>query len=338
RGVGTYLFGEPANGPGIRPNRYSTDMLINPTTYDDIKTLAVPHGVGYVWASMIWDLTWKLIDKHGMTNGFNIAMNIVTEGMKLQPCSPGFVDGRNAIIAADQSLYAGANRCLIWEVFARRGLGFSASQGLSSSRSDGTEAFDMPSNCFVDAVPTTISVCAPANAVATINVGDGYSGPVTLSATGNPAGTTVSFSPNPVTGPASSTMTIGNTGAAAPGTYTVTVSGTDGVLTYNDNFSLTIQAAAPAATTLVSPANGAVNVVNTVLNWNVLAAAETYEVQVATDAGFTNIVASATGLTSPTYTPAGLVNLTTYFWRTRAVNICGTGVYSSVFSFTTGNV
>jgi subtilisin-like proprotein convertase family protein len=133
-------------------------------------------------------------------------------------------------------------------------------------------------------------------------------------------------------------MTIGNTGAAAPGTYTVTVSGTDGVSTYNDNFSLTIQFAAPGATTLTSPANGAVNVANPVLNWGSLPAAQTYEVQVATDAGFTTIVASATGLTSPSYTPAGLINLTTYYWRTRAVNICGNGMYSSIFSFTTANI
>ncbi|MBI5858457.1 MAG: M36 family metallopeptidase, partial [Sphingobacteriales bacterium] len=338
RPVGTYLFGQPTTGPGIRPAPYTTDMLVNPAVYDDIKTLAVPHGVGYVWASMIWDLSWELIAKYGMAAGFNVAMNIVTEGMKLQPCSPGFVDGRDAILAADLSLYSGANRCLIWRVFARRGLGFSANQGLSSSRSDGTQAFDLPPTCFVDAVPTTISVCQPNNAVATINVGDGYSGPVTLSVSGNPAGTSVSFSVNPVTGPSSSTLTIGNTGAAVAGTYPITVSGTDGSLTYSDNFSLSIQSAAPAATTLTAPANGAVNVANPVLTWNALAAAETYEVQVATDAGFVTIVASATGLISPNYTPAGLLNLTTYYWRTRAVNICGIGNYSSVFSFTTANV
>jgi len=38
----------------------------------------------------------------------------------------------------------GANSCLIWDVFARRGLGWSANQGDSQSRTDQVEAFDTP--------------------------------------------------------------------------------------------------------------------------------------------------------------------------------------------------
>ena len=38
RGVGTYLFGQPTTGPGIRTFRYSTNFGVNPHTYDDIKT------------------------------------------------------------------------------------------------------------------------------------------------------------------------------------------------------------------------------------------------------------------------------------------------------------
>ncbi len=60
---------------------------------------------------------------------------------------PGFVDARDAILAADLADSGGANKCLIWDAFARRGLGFSASQGSSASRTDGTEAFDLPSAC-----------------------------------------------------------------------------------------------------------------------------------------------------------------------------------------------
>ena len=53
------------------------------------------------------------------------------------------IDGRDAILAADQALYGGMHRCLIWDVFANRGFGYSASQGSSSSRSDQVEAFDL---------------------------------------------------------------------------------------------------------------------------------------------------------------------------------------------------
>jgi hypothetical protein len=69
------------------------------------------------------------------------------DGLKLQPCSPGFVDGRNAILQADSIDFGGADACLIWNAFARRGLGYSADQGSSFSRFDQTEAFDLPPGC-----------------------------------------------------------------------------------------------------------------------------------------------------------------------------------------------
>jgi hypothetical protein len=154
RGIGTYALGEGRGGRGLRTKYYNTDFSVNDFTYNSIKTQAVPHGVGSVWTTMLWDLTWDLIDQYGFdpdvkngTGGNNIALQLVMDGMKLQPCSPGFVDGRDAILQADQLLYGGANRCLIWRAFARRGLGENALQGSSNSRSDGTENFDVPVGC-----------------------------------------------------------------------------------------------------------------------------------------------------------------------------------------------
>jgi extracellular elastinolytic metalloproteinase len=116
----------------------------------------VPHGVGSVWAQMLWEMTWNLIDVHGFdtdfasgTGGNNIAHQLVMDGMKLQPCQPGFVDGRDAILNADTLLYDGANSVAIWTAFAKRGLGYSADQGSSASVTDGTEAFDLPPGVIV---------------------------------------------------------------------------------------------------------------------------------------------------------------------------------------------
>lgn len=160
RGVGTYVLGQTTTGTGIRPTPYNTSFGVNPTTYGDIGGLAVPHGVGYAWCTMLWDLTWAFIDQYGFdpdiyngTGGNNIAMQLVMDGMKLQPCSPGFVDGRDAILLADQLNNGGANQCLIWEVFAARGLGVSADQGSSASTTDGTEAFDIPCACTANPGP-----------------------------------------------------------------------------------------------------------------------------------------------------------------------------------------
>lgn len=155
RGIGTYVERQPITGKGIRTYPYSTDMSENPFTYKDIINESVPHGVGSVWATMLWDLYWALVDEYGWdpnliggTGGNNMAIQLVMDGMKLQPCDPGFIDGRDAILAADQALYGGANQCLIWEVFARRGLGYLADQGSSFSRADGTESFEALPTCI----------------------------------------------------------------------------------------------------------------------------------------------------------------------------------------------
>ena len=157
RGYATYAISQNPSGSGIRPARYSTDMNINPATYaitNNQNSISQPHGIGFVWASMIWDLTWAFIDEYGFdadlyngTGGNNMAMQLIIDGMKLQSCNPGFIDGRDAILQADQQLNGGANACLIWETFANRGLGYSADQGSSFDRADQTEAFDIPPEC-----------------------------------------------------------------------------------------------------------------------------------------------------------------------------------------------
>ena len=78
---------------------------------------------------------------------YNKAMELVINGLKLQPCQPGFVDGRDAILEANDLIFDGVDECLLWQVFARRGLGANAEQGNSNSRSDQTEDFSLPAFC-----------------------------------------------------------------------------------------------------------------------------------------------------------------------------------------------
>ncbi|MCC7501042.1 MAG: M36 family metallopeptidase [Flavobacteriales bacterium] len=162
RGIGTYLLGQPVSGGGIRPAPYCTNFATNSYTYANTNSgVSQPHGIGFVWCTMLWELTWDLVDQYGLdpdiyngTGGNNIAMQLVIDGLKLTACNPGFVDARDAILQADVLNNGGANQNLIWSAFARRGLGVSASQGSSSSRSDQTEAFDtpMPNNIGVSAL------------------------------------------------------------------------------------------------------------------------------------------------------------------------------------------
>lgn len=168
RGIGTYSDGQATNGTGIRPAPYSTDWTVNNYTYgvtNNTLSISQPHGIGFIWCTMLWDLTWSLIDLHGYDadvytggGGNNIAMHLIMTGMKLQPCEPGFVDGRDAILAADQLLYNGSHECLIWDVFAKRGLGYSADQGNTNDRADQVQAFDLPPN--IDHVTTASIFCS----------------------------------------------------------------------------------------------------------------------------------------------------------------------------------
>ncbi len=156
RGIGTHLIGQDTNGVGIRPYRYSRSMITNPVNYNSIKTLSIPHGVGFVWCSALYDIYLDMIDKYGFDEnmytgkgGNNKALELVVMGLKLQPCQPGFLDARDAVILADSLLNGGANKLLLWKAFARRGMGADAKQGASTSRSDGTAGFKLPAELTV---------------------------------------------------------------------------------------------------------------------------------------------------------------------------------------------
>ncbi|MGY0235650.1 M4 family metallopeptidase [Longispora urticae] len=99
-----------------------------------------------------------------------------------------------------------------------------------------------PSNDFSLALnPASGAVNPGASATSTVNTAttSGNAQTVNLTASGAPAGVTVSFSPSSVTSGASSTMTVATTSSAAPGTYTITVTGT-GTATHTATYSLTV--------------------------------------------------------------------------------------------------
>jgi extracellular elastinolytic metalloproteinase len=143
RYVATYDNGVPlATGPGFRSKPYTTDMSAagNNYTYAQLGTgtgkFSETHDVGEIWTTVLWDLNWAFINKYGYnpdffaaTGGNNKALKLVLDGCKLQVCQPGFLDGRDGILRADSATNRAANADLIWTVFARRGMGYSAKQG-----------------------------------------------------------------------------------------------------------------------------------------------------------------------------------------------------------------
>ncbi len=175
RPIGNYAVGQTPLGSGIRNYPYSTNLTVNPLTYASMGVAPIgteSHNIGEVWCAALWEMTWGLIQQDGInTNFFNpngvggnsVAMKLVVEGMRTQPCNPGFLDARNAILTADQNLYGGAHLCTIWAAFAKRGMGFSALQGSAGSATDQTAATNLPPAASITAQPTDIAVCAGNN-------------------------------------------------------------------------------------------------------------------------------------------------------------------------------
>jgi extracellular elastinolytic metalloproteinase len=146
-GIGQYVSGDDQKG--IRSFLYTSDMNANPLTYSMAagRTSSV-HSLGVIWASVLYEVYWNLVEAHGFGKlkeigsgkGNVIFMQLLVDGMKLQPCNPNFIQARDAFILADKTNNAGANECLIWRGFAKRGLGVAADENFA-------ESFDVPQQC-----------------------------------------------------------------------------------------------------------------------------------------------------------------------------------------------
>jgi hypothetical protein len=155
---------------GIRRYPYSTDMLKNPLTLRDIDpTQARPHtgiplsplfgssnanpsqvhGVGEVWCMMLWECRANLIGKHGGVEGGQRILQYVTDGMKLAPVNPNFLQSRDSVIQAAQVSHP-EDVGELWAAFAKRGAGFGATAPASSSTTGIVESYAVPNGLQVD--------------------------------------------------------------------------------------------------------------------------------------------------------------------------------------------
>jgi hypothetical protein len=204
----------------------------------------------------------------------------------------------------------------------------------------GDPALELPHGASfrLRATPDTQSVCAPDDAVYTLNVepiGD-FTEAVSLSALGVPPGASVSFSVNNAVPPFTSLMTISGTAGSPPGSYSIAVHGSAVSTERSLPVQLDLANAVPAAVVLTSPPAGAVDVALTPeLVWAPAVQAMQYVVQVASDMDFVHVVyaATSTGTSHTVQTP--LAPLTRYYWHVRGENGCGSGAFSQPLDFVT---
>ncbi len=150
---------------GIRRYPYTTDLAKNPLTFKDIDPAqASPHDgapispidpftpfnanevhhQGEVWCVTLGEARANLIQKYGFARGRQLILQLVTDGMKLGPPNPNFLEARDAIIQADLVDNSGLDVDELWRAFAKRGMGFSATAPPSATTAGVHEAFDLP--------------------------------------------------------------------------------------------------------------------------------------------------------------------------------------------------
>lgn len=159
---------------GIRRYPYSADMTKSPLTYADIDVMTVDgsiprgpigsatpnevHNEGEIWCQALLEVRYFI----GQTEGFaanNIAMQLAVDGMKLAPSTPNMLQERDTILQAELARYGGVHTSAIWQGFAKRGMGYSATSPTGGATAGIVEAFDTPQRVnfsYPDGLPSQI--------------------------------------------------------------------------------------------------------------------------------------------------------------------------------------
>ncbi|KAH6579249.1 hypothetical protein BASA61_010361 [Batrachochytrium salamandrivorans] len=129
------VMGEYVKGTsrGNRGYPYTTNMRVNPLTYKDAIGEKQRHRLGEIWATMLWEVYWSLVEEYDFSENLHdatqedgniIFLQLLVGTLMIQPCNPTFKSARDAMLAADEMYYDGVNEHLIRQGFAKRGLGF----------------------------------------------------------------------------------------------------------------------------------------------------------------------------------------------------------------------
>ncbi len=174
-------------------------------------------------------------------------------------------------------------------------------------------------------VASTNVACGTSTATSNLvsSASGGFTTPITLTASGAPAGSNVTFSTNPLTPGNTSTVTLTNMGSLAPGTYNITITGT---ATGSANQTATVSFVVnPGVSPVITTQPSNVNVCtgsNVTFTSATSTANVNYQWMVSTDGGanFTNIQNANT----PTYSISNVANsINSYKYKVVMTTPCG---------------
>ncbi len=179
-------------------------------------------------------------------------------------------------------------------------------------------------------------VCTSENASYNLEIGSilAYSGDVDVSVSGLPTGASYSLSDNSPSAPSSLTLFV-EIGTNTPsGNYDFNVLVTDG--NQSESYNLELNAyVIPNAPSLEYPTQNMNNFPsNGLIEWADSPDASSYQIQIAEDGSFNNIILDVT-VNNSQLDVSGLNTGTVYFWRVRSISVCGMGSFSGTRAFET---
>lgn len=200
-----------------------------------------------------------------------------------------------------------------------------------------TGKFSSPEFTITSSTTTVTSCSNSAVFNFNLNTYPAYATKTNFTVSGAPSGVNASFSPTSLNGVGTFTMTLDNIGSLAIGEYPMTVTGTGLETNSIDVILKIVDATTLSSVTTIAPLNEATAISNEAVNfeWNAIAEATSYTVEISTDAGFSSIIESETTTINSYKLQSTLTAGTVYYWRVRAVNDCVTADFSEVQKFQT---
>lgn len=191
----------------------------------------------------------------------------------------------------------------------------------------------------LEAQPLRVDLCASERTTYTITpyARNGFSGSISLEASGYPTGTSATFDPNPSPANIPSHMTLETSPDANQDVYPVKITGTDFSITRALTVTLGLYTQPPETPQLQTPSEDAYDLDRQpTLGWSRATGAQGYRLEIGTEPALdAPLYVTTTAATSHTVRIT-LDYDTLYYWRVIPLNPCGKGPAPSVWGFTTG--
>ncbi len=203
--------------------------------------------------------------------------------------------------------------------------------------------FEIEETEFVlNTTESSLDVCVPNDAVYafTYQTFLGFAETTAFAANNIPTGATVTFNPTSATTDGTVVeMTVSGLNNVALGSHTISAVATAPSVAKTYDVQLNLFSSTVTTATLSTPINNATGVsLLPQFTWQEDSNAKQYDIEIASDAGFTNIINTTTLSTNTFELGTSLLSNTDYWWRVRIKNQCATGSFSTANKFTTSEI